>query len=1158
MGNLTENIFNTLQKRILVLDGAMGTLIQKYTLTEQDFASGPFANWPVPLKGNNDILSITRPDVISDIHQQYIDAGADIITTNTFNSNSISQSDYKCEAHVAEMAFAGAQIARAVADACTERKVWVAGSMGPMNKSLTMDATGENADFYQFANAYYEQAKALLKGKVDLLLVETCYDVLNCKAALYAIIRLKEELGDMVPVMVSATVNDRSGRTLTGQTLEAFFASIQHYPILSFGLNCSFGVTELRPMVETVAAKVPKYISLYPNAGLPNAMGEYDEKPEFTASHIKAMAEDGLLNIVGGCCGTTPEHIRLIADAVKGLKTHTPALPDQRLTVSGLETVVIDRETKNFINIGERTNVAGSRKFARLISENKLEEASQVARQQIENGADIIDINMDDAMLDSAKEMRRFVSYISNEPAVARAAFMIDSSDWSTVIEGLKNAQGKCIVNSISLKEGEDEFLKKAKEIRRFGASVVVMAFDEEGQATTYCRKIEIAERAYNLLTQKADFPPQDIIIDVNVLTVGTGIEEHANYGIDFIKAVKWIKDNLPGAKTSGGVSNLSFAFRGNNPVREAMHSAFLYHAIKAGLDMAIINPGMLQVYDTIEPQLLKAVEDVILNTDDEATERLTNIAESIKGASQEKSAVQKEEKWRNSSIDERLSYALSKGITDYLVDDINEALNIYKSAVAIIEGPLMQGMEHVGAMYGEGKMFLPQVVKSAKVMKQAVAILQPEIEKNAEALGDISRPKVVLATVNGDVHDIGKNIVSIVLSCNNFEIIDLGVMVPNDVILEATKREKPEIVCVSGLITPSLKEMENLCHLFKRESLTTPIFVGGATTSPIHTAVKLATAYSAGVVHGNDASSTSVLAKKYIANPRKLISDVKAEQEHIREQYHSKSIELDTFEESNSKAPKYAPAPPMATPTFTPPTVEDVLDDIDWRMLLHFWGFGANQQDSEEARATLAEAKQLLEQLVKNDEVELKVSVKFTEAHSRQNDIVCADGTVLPMLRQQSGKHESLSDFFPPTGKNSPIVLFCITTDTKHEAADSNPLMHHALCARITEAAAECLQHVLFSDQNAIRPAFGYSACPDHSLKKTVVDALGGEQTVGVRFTANFSMNPSTAICGMMIPHHDAHYFSIGRIGQDQFDDYCRRRGFTKEEGEKHLNQNL
>lgn len=1158
MENKTDNIQDILKERILVLDGAMGTIIQKFALTEQDFASGSFANWSVPLKGNNDILNITRPDVISDIHQQYIDAGADIITTNTFNSNSISQADYRCESHVSEMAFAGAQIARKVADRCCDRKIWVAGSMGPMNKSLTLDASGENADFHQFAGAYYEQAKALLKGKVDLLLVETCYDVLNCKAALYAIIRLREELGYMVPVMVSATVNDRSGRTLTGQTLEAFYTSIQHYPILSFGLNCSFGVTELRPMVETVAAKVPKYISLYPNAGLPNAMGEYDEKPEYTASHIKAMAEDGLLNIVGGCCGTTPEHIRLIADAVKGLKPHTPALPDQRLTVSGLETVVIDRETKNFINIGERTNVAGSRKFARLISENKLEEASQVARQQIENGADIIDINMDDAMLDSAKEMRRFVSYISNEPAVARAAFMIDSSDWSTVIEGLKNAQGKCIVNSISLKEGEEEFLKKAKEIRRFGASVVVMAFDEEGQATTYNKKIQIAERAYNLLTQKAEFPPQDIIIDVNVLTVGTGIEEHANYGIDFIKAVKWIKDNLPGTKTSGGVSNLSFAFRGNNPVREAMHSAFLYHAIKAGLDMAIINPGMLQVYDTIEPQLLKAVEDVILNTDIEATERLTNIAESIKGASQEKSNAQKEEKWRNMSVAERLSYALSKGITDYLTDDINEALAIYKSAVAIIEGPLMQGMEHVGALYGEGKMFLPQVVKSAKVMKQAVAILQPEIEKNAEALGDISRPKVVLATVNGDVHDIGKNIVSIVLSCNNFEIIDLGVMVPNDVILEATKREKPAIVCVSGLITPSLKEMENLCHLFERESLTTPIFVGGATTSPIHTAVKLATIYSAGVVHGNDASSTSVLAKKYIANPHKLVSDVKAEQAKIRDQYFNRNIELIPFKDANSKAPKYNHNSSTQPQAFNPPTVADVVEYVDWRMLLHFWGFGANQQDSEEARATLAEAKQLLEQLVKNVEVELKVSLKFTEAHSRQNDIVCADGTVLPMLRQQSGKCESLADFFPQAGNKASIVLFCITTDTKQKVSDEKSLMRHALCARIAEATAEYLQRHLFPNKNAIRPAFGYSACPDHSLKKTVVDALGGEQTVGVRFTANFSMNPSTAICGMMIPHPAAHYFSIGKIGQDQFVDYCQRRGFTKEEGEKHLNQNL
>ncbi len=1159
MRNNTDNIRNALKERILVLDGAIGTLIQQCGLGERDFSSGIFTNWDVPLNGNNDILNITRPDVMTNIHRQYIDAGADIITTNTLNSNRICQSDYQCEPFVTKMAYEGARIARAEADKCTNRKIWVAGSVGPTSKSLTMDTSG-STDFHQFADAYYEQVKALVDGGVDLLLLETCYDALNCKAALYAVSRLKDEMGAIVPVMVSATVSDKGGHTLTGQTLEAFYTSIQHYPILSFGINCSFGVAQMRPMIERIASKVPKYISLYPNAGLPNAMGEYEERPEFTAHHIKSMCQDGLLNIVGGCCGTTPEHIRKIAEAVVGLAPHIPVPADHRLVVSGLENVVIDCATENFINIGERTNVAGSRKFARLISERKQEEASQVARQQIENGAHIIDINMDDAMLDSAVEMRQFVSYISNEPLVARAAFMIDSSDWATILEGLKNTQGKCIVNSISLKEGENEFLRKAKEIHRFGAAVVVMAFDEQGQATSYERKIEIAERAYRLLTQKAGFLPHDIIIDANILTVGTGIEEHANYAVNFINAVKWIKQHLPGAKTSGGVSNLSFSFRGNNPVREAMHSVFLYHAIKAGLDMAIVNPGMLQVYDTIDPALLKAVEDVVLNSDNAATERLTALADAIKGTVVgHTTASPQEVKWRKASIDERLAYALSKGVTDYLADDINEALQVYKSAVDIIEGPLMKAMEHVGSLYGEGKMFLPQVVKSAKVMKLAVTLLQPEIEKPAKSAAESEHPKVVLATVNGDVHDIGKNIVSIVLACNNFNIVDLGVMVPNESILEATLREKPDIVCVSGLITPSLKEMENLCALFEREGLNVPIFVGGATTSPIHTAVKLATSYSGGVVHGNDASSTSVLAKKYIANPQKLIHDNKVAQEKIREQYLGRNIKLDAFDVANAQAPHYEYEALPIVRTITTPSVTDVLRFIDWKMLLLFWGFTTNEQDSEEAKKTLIEAKQMLKSMMQNDELDLKVNVKFTEAYASKNDIVCLDGTVLPMLRQQRGKHESLADFFPQKGDSAPLVLFCITTSVKNANDDDRALMRHALCARVTEAAAECVQKSIFPNgTNVIRPAFGYCACPDHSLKKDVVKALGGEKKVGVTFTANYSMTPSTAICGIMIAHQKAHYFSVGKIGNDQFTDYCRRRSFSKEEGEKHLNQNL
>ena len=1172
------DIRESLQERILILDGAMGTLIQSLALDGSMFHRGPFADWPVSLVGNNDVLCLTAPEVITDIHRRYIAAGADIITTNTFSANRISQREYHCESQAREMAMEGARIARKVADGCKERKIWVAGSMGPTSKSLSlasdMNEPAERAiDFDEMAAAYGEQAEALVQGGADVLLLETCFDALNTKAALYAIQLLNERLGRVLPVMVSATINDRSGRTLTGQTLEAFYVSIAHYPILSFGLNCSFGVVDLRPFVERLAAMIPAYISLHPNAGLPNEMGEYEELPEFTAAHLRQLAEAGLLNIAGGCCGTDDHHVRAISEALKGLPPRLLPEADHRMWVSGLEPLLIDRQTQNFINVGERTNVAGSRKFARLIAAKSYDEAMQVARQQIEGGAAVIDINMDDAMLDSRTEMRAFTRYLANDPAVARSVLMIDSSDWPTVLEGLKNAQGRCIVNSISLKNGEQDFLDKARELWRLGAAVVVMAFDETGQATTYERKIAIAQRAYDLLTG-IGFGPQDIIFDVNILSVATGISEHARYGIDFIRAVAWIKQHLPYAKTSGGVSNLSFAFRGNNKVREAMHSVFLFHAIRAGLDMAIVNPSMLQVYDEIEPSLLKAVEDVILNTDDGATERLIALADALKQAQEQTAGDSREqqvESWRSKSVDERLAYALSKGVSDHLAEDIPEALQVYDNRpVEVIEQPLMRAMEHIGQLFGEGKMFLPQVVKSAKVMKEAVALLQPYIE--ADAAGQGRRPLILTATASGDVHDIGKNIVGIVLGCNNFDVHDLGVMVPNETILAETLRLHPSLVGISGLITPSLKEMENLCRLFQREGLKTPIVVGGATTSAVHTAVKLAPLYDGCVIYGGDASQTSVLAKKLQIDPEGTVRQIKAEQQQIREAYQEHHAELASYAEANAQAPQLSMAddgyPTLAELTARIPPVDvpiaHVSEFVDWRMLLLFWGFkGETLQQllvNPEAEKTLYEGRAWLDKAVAESNVRLQLLVRFEQTLRHGNDLMLGDGQVLPMLRSQSqtGHYLSLADFFDEQ-RPRPLGLFTIVAQPVNAPADdAERLMGHAVCARLAEACAEWLQQHLYGSRRVLRAAFGYASCPDHSLKRIVFDRLQAEQQLGITLTDHYSIQPSTAVCGMFIAHAEARYFPVGRIDSVQLEDYCQRRGITLEEGERLLSKYL
>ena len=1178
----------SLRHKILILDGAMGTKIQLLGLTAESYHRGQFEGWPVSLVGNNDVLCLTAPDVIRNIHEQYIEAGADIITTNTFSANRISQKEYGCEQQAYEMALAGARIAKQAANAFNHqnsnngRHIFVAGSMGPTSKSLSLasemnEPGSRTTTFDEMAAAYEEQAEALIEGGVDVLLLETCFDALNAKAAIYAIERINERRNMSMPLMVSATINDRSGRTLTGQTLEAFYISISHYPnLLSFGLNCSFGVTDLRPFVEQLSNRIPVFLSLYPNAGLPNEMGEYDELPAFTASHLRQMAEDGLLNIAGGCCGTTEEHVHAISEALHGLKPRQLPERDQRMWLAGLEPLLVDKQTQNFTNVGERTNVAGSRKFARLIAEKKYDEALSVARSQIEGGAQIIDINMDDAMLDSQREMQTFCRYIANDPAVSRAVLMIDSSDWATVLAGLKNAQGKCIVNSISLKNGETDFVNKAHELRRLGAAVVVMAFDEEGQATTYERKIAIAERAYKLLTG-IGFPAQDIIFDVNILSVGTGLKEHQAYGVDFIRAVGWIKQNLPLAKTSGGVSNLSFSFRGNNKVREAMHSVFLYHAIREGLDMAIVNPGMLQVYDDIEPTLLKAVEDVILNTDDEATERLISLAATVLADSASApagSANGEADSWRSKTIEERLTYALSKGDNSHLADDIPEALQKYGRPIDVIEQPLMQAMEHIGQLFGEGKMFLPQVVKSAKVMKDAVAILQPYIDEE-QGTQKTERPCVVLATANGDVHDIGKNIVGIVLGCNGFDVVDLGVMVPNETILEEARKRKPCLVGISGLITPSLKEMEQLCQLFQKEGLQIPIVVGGATTSTVHTAVKLAPLYDGCVVHGGDASQTSLLAKHLQMDAATTIAQIKAEQQTIRDAYEEHHAPLTPYAEANSKAPvlnnhEWHETTELSGYYGSIPMTE-LTSLIDWRMFLLFWGFkGETLQQllvNPEAERTLKEGQQYLQRAIEQGTIEVQALLHYEPAIRRGNDIVLADysnekqaNTVLPMLRSQSaaGHYLCLSDFFDEQAP-TPLGLFTVVARSKQQSADEGErLMSHAICARLAEACAEHLQHVAVpsSQFSPLRVAFGYATCPDHSLKRIVFDLLGAEDKLDIRLTDHYSIQPSTSICGLFICHPDAHYFPVGRIDEDQLEDYCQRRGISVAEGEQLLSK--
>ena len=1208
--------------RILILDGAMGTMIQRYGLTEEDYRKGPFSGCTKELKGNNECLNLTHPEIIKAIHQEYIAAGADIIETNTFSANAISQSEYGCEDFASRMAFEGARIAREAADEAQEiaakvglqRKVWVAGSIGPTSKSLSLspdvaDPAFRPYSFEQMKEAYRLQAEALLKGGADLLLIETCFDALNVKAALAGIQEIVRErqlttlapsqlswasppsrgwqnassviqpLPDnhAIPVMISVSVGDRSGRTLTGQTLEAFYTSVCHYPILTFGLNCSLGAAELMPLVEEIDKWCRCGVSCYPNAGLPNEMGGYDQSPEDMAAQIKAMASKGLVNIVGGCCGTTPAHIRAIADAVKGLDARklsvkTDHSVDRTLKVSGLEAVEVDLRHNNFTNVGERTNVAGSRKFARLIASGDYESGLQIAAKQIEDGASIIDINMDDAMLDSTREMERFVRYISNEPAVAKAALMIDSSHWETILAGLKNAQGKCIVNSISLKEGEEAFIEKARIIKSFGAAMVVMAFDEEGQATTYGRKIEICARAYRLLTEKAGVSPEDIIFDVNILSIGTGIEEHARYGIDFIEAVRWIKANLPGALTSGGVSNLSFAFRGNNAVREAMHSAFLYHAIKAGLDMAIVNPSMLQVYDEIEPELLKCVEDVIFDTDPQATERL--IAKASRMLEEKDLPIISENASVKAPLEERLKDALVKGRSENLETDLREAIEEYGSALNIIEGPLMAGMETVGALFGDGKMFLPQVVKSAKVMRDAVTILEPFMDIDSKGS---TRPKVVIATVKGDVHDIGKNITAIVLSCNGFEVRDLGVMVDKETILEEAERADADIIAVSGLITPSLYQMEEICREMKARGMIKPLFIGGATTSALHTAVKLAPLYDH-VFYGADASAAAVLAKKYILDPEAFEKEQHSEQENIRRMYGSRqekpAADGWTILKPGYAAETYAEALPESIPFLELP-IDEAMPYFDWKMLHAIWGVKYGSRVPEVAE--LMQLRRDAEDEIEMGNFKIMVSTQFYHANSDKDDIVIrtADGERrIQMMRQEDGKMQSLCDFVVPSdsGRSSAFGVFAISVKANdaHEEGCCCPacsnryedMVGRTVRMTMAEAASTWLDRKLAAsqkeDMKIIKPAAGYSSCPDHTLKLDLLALLPQGDRLGIKLTESFAMTPESSICGMIFLHPEAAYPDIRRISQKQYDDYASRRGMDEQSARRFLSHLL
>jgi 5-methyltetrahydrofolate--homocysteine methyltransferase len=1224
MSNRTALIRSLLAQRILVLDGAMGTMIQSYKLSEADYRGARFAEFAHDLKGNNDLLSLTQPHIVREIHDKYLAAGADILETNSFNATSISMADYHMEHLVPELNFTAARLAREAADAATaqnpDKPRFVAGVLGPTSRTATIspdvnDPGFRNVTFDQLRAAYLEAIDGLVKGGVDILIVETIFDTLNAKAALFAIDEYFETNDLRLPVMISGTITDASGRTLSGQTGEAFWNSVRHARPLSIGLNCALGPDLLRQYVEELANKADVLISAHPNAGLPNAFGEYDMDGAEMAVHIGEWARAGLLNIVGGCCGTTPAHIAAIAQAVEGVAPRVPPVLEPALRLSGLEPFNVGKDSL-FVNVGERTNVTGSKAFARMILEGRYDDALSVARQQVENGAQVIDINMDEGMLDAEAAMVRFLHLIASEPDIARVPIMIDSSKWSVIEPGLKCIQGKGIVNSISMKEGEAEFIERARLCRRYGAAVIVMAFDETGQADTYARKTEICARAYKLLTETVGFPAEDIIFDPNIFAVATGIEEHANYAVDFIEATRWIRQNLPHAHVSGGVSNVSFSFRGNDAVREAIHTAFLYHAIQAGMDMGIVNAGQLGVYANLNPELKERVEDVLLNRRADSTERLVSYAENVKGGAKERV---EDLAWRNLPVNERLSHALVQGITQFIVEDTEAARLEADRPLHVIEGPLMAGMNVVGDLFGAGKMFLPQVVKSARVMKQAVAHLLPFIEADKQAGDAQSAGKIIMATVKGDVHDIGKNIVGVVLGCNGYDIVDLGVMVPAQKILDAAREHKADIIGLSGLITPSLEEMAHVAKEMQRQGFTIPLLIGGATTSLAHTAVKIEPNYEHPVMYVKDASRAVGVCTKLLSNDLRdaFAAEIKADYAKTRERHLKHKSDTVRLPLAEARANKFK----IDWSRYTPPMPQQpgvqvlkaydlarLVEIIDWTPFFASWELHgkypkilSDEVVGTEASKLFADAQAMLKKMVDENWVEARAVFGLFPANTVNDDDieVYADesrsATLMTWhnLRQQMKKPEGranlcIADFVAPkaSGLKDYLGAFVVTAGIGEderakafEAAhdDYSAILFKSLCDRLAEAFAEHLhlrvrrefwgyahEEALANDDliaekyQGIRPAPGYPACPEHSEKAGLFEVLDATEGIGVVLTENFAMWPGAAVSGFYLSHPDSQYFAVAKIERDQVEDYARRKGWTLQEAERWLAPNL
>ena len=1218
--DIEKQLSELLTERILILDGAFGTAIQAKELSESDFRGEQFADHPVDVLGNYDLLSLTRPDVIEEIHTAYLHAGADIIETNSFTANAISQADFHTEEFIREMNQAAARLARQAADRFTaedpSRPRFVAGSLGPTNRTCSIspdvnDPAFRNVTFDQLRQAYGEQAEALLDGGVDILLIETVFDTLNAKAALAAVSELFEQRGRSVPVWVSGTITDASGRTLSGQTPEAFWISISHADLFCVGLNCAMGAAGLRPHLAELARVANTMVSVHPNAGLPNELGGYDETPEQTASVLKEFAEAGLVNIVGGCCGTTPEHIRAIAEAVRDIKPRaTPDVP-KWCRLSGLEPLEI-RPDSLFVNVGERTNVAGSARFARLIREEKHEEALRIARLQVEGGAQIIDVNMDAPLLDAPRAMTRFLNMVASDPQISRVPVMIDSSDWEVIEAGLKCLQGKGVVNSISLKDGEEEFLRRARLIRRYGAAVLVMAFDEQGQADSYQRKIDVCTRSYQLLVDHG-FPPEDVIIDPAILTIATGMDEHNAYAVAFLETCRAIKENLPHCLVSGGVSNLSFAFRGHNVIREAMHAVFLYHAVRAGMDMGIVNAGQLIGYEEIEPELREVAEDVVLNRTPDATARLADLATRTR---RKKAVETSEGSWRLEPVTTRLAQSLVSGVVDYVEHDVEEARRELGDALSVIEGPLMNGMNKVGELFSEGKMFLPQVVKAARVMKKAVAVLTPYIDASKSGERS-SRGKLLLATVKGDVHDIGKNIVAVVLECHGYEVMDLGVMVPNEKILETAAREGVDIIGVSGLITPSLEEMVRLAREMEKRGLTVPLLIGGATTSSLHTAVRIDPAYTGPVVNVSDASrAPGVVGNLLGAAAAEFVHRTKDEYQRLRERRVTKTDGAEIMSLADArrnrlrldweKFPPTKPAIPGVT-TFHNYPLAELLPYIDWTPFFHVWKLKGRYPEilkdarySRQAQQLMADAKQLLDAIVNKKQVQARAVIGLFPANATGDDIEIYDDesrdsvrAVLHTLRRQqpsagSGHSVCLADFVAPRKSEVAdyVGIFAVsagfgagelTSRYEQDGDDYSAIMVKALADRLAEALAERMhqrvrkelwgyaadeqlnnESLINEKQIGIRPAPGYPACPDHTEKQTLFSLLDVERRIGVSLTETYAMTPPASVSGYYFAHPRSHYFSVGKIDKDQLTEYARRKKLPIEEMKRWLASNL